>query len=426
MNSRRRKIMAASLAFMSIISAKSKINANDNKQITKNYDITKLNVKNSGKKSLAPLFWSFGTIAAITVGGGLIYHFTKNKDDKNSSGEQNPTEINDTDNNGNINQNASKPKIQKKIWEHDPEGIIKFLTWYSSNLGTCIKNSCFNMFLNPVFMESINNYLNKYRDAYDSREEYGKEYEEHKEKCYSCQNDYNTLHDKYKCQEFKKFKSLDLYAEVSAIKDIWDTTRCASQGHEYININPTNEGDPFYDVYNSPDSFYKDLNGISPDLFGNMTSVEKGAKENKPELSTPKLLMVSGGSLKPSNNVGKHRKSDEFTCYELNGQDYFVSGVVLRIREGHSVYAHLLYNKNNELSRVIIQDANGLHNNNKSGYVYEISVDKMKEMLKGEIVGGWRLYDFALLVRKDKFEEHKKFWDEDSLPKFDKNKNVIK
>ena len=84
MNSKRKKkMMAATMALASIVSAKSKINAalKADTQIEKKSNIATLNAKKSGK-SLAPVFWSLGTIAAAALGGYLIYNFT-NKNGKN-------------------------------------------------------------------------------------------------------------------------------------------------------------------------------------------------------------------------------------------------------------------------------------------------------------------------------------------------------
>ena len=148
--------MAATMALASIVSAKSKINAalKADAQIGKNFT-TAINTKKSGK-SFAPIFWGVGgTIAAAALSGYLIHYFT-NKNGKNPGDEQNLTDTK-------INI-ENKPKVQKKIWEEDPHGIIKFITWYGGprhNRGTCIENSYLNMLLNPVFVEEIQNLIDK-------------------------------------------------------------------------------------------------------------------------------------------------------------------------------------------------------------------------------------------------------------------------
>ncbi len=151
-------MMAATMALASIVSAKSKINAalNGDTQIEKKSNIAALNVKKSGK-SLAPVFWSLGIIASAALGGYLIYNF-KNKNGKNPSDEQDPAEIGVDNTSNGSNNKKNQPKVQKKIWEEDPHGIIKFITWYGGQDhwgGSCIVNSNLNMLLNPVLIELL-------------------------------------------------------------------------------------------------------------------------------------------------------------------------------------------------------------------------------------------------------------------------------
>ena len=74
MNSKRKKILAATMALTSIALGKTKINAalNSNAQIEKIFNITPLNLKKSGK-SFAPVFGFLVGIFLLSLGGGLIY-----------------------------------------------------------------------------------------------------------------------------------------------------------------------------------------------------------------------------------------------------------------------------------------------------------------------------------------------------------------
>ena len=97
---------------------------------------------------------------------------------------------------------------------------------------------------------------------------------------------------------------------------------------------------------------------------------------------------------------------------------------IMRINEGHSVYAHLLYDKNKNLSRVIIQNPNSSNNNIKENYVKEMDVNFMKELLEiekknkldfGKGHKGFRIDNF-LMIKEEKFDQYKDYWSDESLP----------
>lgn len=372
MNSKRKKKMiAATMALASIVSAKSKINAalKADAQIGKNFT-TAINTKKSGK-SFAPIFWGVGgTIAAAALSGYLIHYFT-NKNGKNPGDEQNLTDTK-------INI-KNKPKVQKKIWEEDPHGIIKFITWYGGprhNRGTCIENSYLNMLLNPVFVEEIQNLIDK------------------KEELIKIIGAPGTEEAKQNAKEAGWF--ID---KSNVFKDIWDSRK----NHEFIkSLNPQ-------DNYNNkicdkPQEYIGNFSSLYFDpatYYGNFKNYEK---------------KINGGNNSNSMKIENR--------YEDN-EGYIIGGVVLRINEGHSVYAHLLYDKNKNLSRVIIQNPNDSNNNVKEKYVKEMDVNFMKELLEieknkklefGKNHKGFRIDNF-LMIKEEKFDQYKDYWSDESLPR---------
>lgn len=372
MNSKRKKkMMAATMALASIVSAKSKINAalKADAQIGKNFT-TAINTRKSGK-SFAPIFWGVGgTIAAAALSGYLIHYFT-NKNGKSPGDEQNLTDTK-------INI-KNKPKVQKKIWEEDPHGIIKFITWYGGsrhNRGTCIENSYLNMLLNPVFVEEIQNLIDK------------------KEELIKIIGALGTEEAKQNAKEAGWF--ID---KSNVFKDIWDSRK----NHEFIkSLNPQ-------DNYNNkicdkPQEYIGNFSSLYFDpatYYGNFKNYEK---------------KINGGNNSNSMKIENR--------YEDN-EGYIIGGVVLRINEGHSIYAHLLYDKNKNLSRVIIQNPNGSNNNIKENYVKEMDVNFMKELLEieknkkiefGKNHKGFRIDNF-LMIKEEKFDQYKDYWSDESLPR---------
>ena len=379
MNSRKKKkMMAATMALASIVSAKSKINAalKADAQIGKNFT-TAINTKKSGK-SFAPIFWGVGgTIAAAALSGYLIHYFT-NKNGKNPGDEQDPAEIGVDNGSNGSNTKKNQPKVQKKIWEEDPHGIIKFITWYGAPRhirGTCIENSYLNMLLNPVFVEEIQNLINE------------------KEKLIKIIGEPGTEEATQNAKEAGWF--ID---KSNVFKDIWDSRK----NHDFIqSLNPQ-------DNYNNkicdkPQEYIGNFSSLYFDpttYYGNFKNYEK---------------KINGGNNSNSMKIENR--------YEDN-EGYIIGGVMLRINEGHSVYAHLLYDKNKNLSRVIIQNPNSSNNNIKENYVKEMDVNFMKELLEiekknkldfGKGHKGFRIDNF-LMIKEEKFDQYKDYWSDESLP----------
>ena len=387
-------MIAATMALASIVSAKSKINAalKADAQIGKNFT-TAINTKKSGK-SFAPIFWGVGgTIAAAALSGYLIHYFT-NKNGKNPGDEQNLTDTK-------INI-ENKPKVQKKIWEEDPHGIIKFIKWYGGEeypLGSCIRNSILNMFLNPAFIGEIDNFIKE--------------------------NDENLNEEGDK----------DLKKELLCFKSLWESTRVTeSQNHKQIDVKPpenfwnydNDKNKYLINAYYFPDSIYRSLNGIKPELFGNYKSLEEAAAKaakndnDKDKLHPPLLTISSNRIVKSKKNLDSGYKLKNI-MHDVKGNfdetEYFIGGCTLRVNGSHSVYAHFLYNESYKLSRVIIQDPNSFSNNNKDSYLREIDIVNMNKMLSGENVNGWKIDADVFMIRKDKFEQHKYYWSDKSLPR---------
>ena len=367
MNSKRKKkMMAATMALASIVSAKSKINAalNGDIQIGKKSSIAALNVKKSGK-SLAPVFWSLGTIAAAALGGYLIYNFT-NKNGKNPSDEQNPAEIGVDNTSNGSNTKKNQPKVQKKIWEEDPHGIIKFITWYGGNDhpgGSCIVNSNLNMLLNPVLMELL-----------DKEEK----------------NSNNKL-------------SLPYWTpKIPILKKIWEL----SKKHEFIKAENPQHRTEFDRVYFGAEGIMAALASDFPHIMGTYDSISKG-KNN--EEKNPPLIFYNRKLENPDLDKAS---------YKFGNRSYFVGSVTLR-GPGHTVFAHLLYSDDGkELKRVIIQDPNGSNNNRKDWYVKEMPVEEMKKLLdnidnENKKYKGYSINNL-LMVQDEKFNENP-YWKNGSL-----------
>lgn len=400
MNSKRKKkMMAATMALASIVSAKSKINAalKADTQIEKKSNIATLNAKKSGK-SLAPVFWSLGTIAAAALGGYLIYNFT-NKNGKNPSDEQDPAEIGVDNTSNGSNTKKNQPKVQKKIWEEDPHGIIKFIKWYGGEeypLGSCIRNSILNMFLNPAFIGEIDNFIKE--------------------------NDENLNEEGDK----------DLKKGLLCFKSLWEATRVTeSQNHKQIDVRPPknffnyddDENKCLIDAYYHTDGIYYSLSKANPKLFGNYNSLETAAKnDNDKGALHPSLLTISSSRIvKSTKNLDNSGYKLKNIMHDVKGNfdetEYFIGGCTLRVNDNHSVYAHFLYDENYKLSRVIIQDPNSFSNNNKDSYLREIDIKNMNGMLSGDKVAGWKIDKDVFMIRKDKFEQYKYYWSNKSLPR---------
>ena len=360
MNSKRKKkMMAATMALASIVSAKSKINAalKADAQIGKNFT-TAINTKKSGK-SFAPIFWGVGgTIAAAALSGYLIHYFT-NKNGKNPGDEQNLTDTK-------INI-KNKPKVQKKIWEEDPHGIIKFITWYGGQDhwgGSCIVNSNLNMLLNPVLTELL-----------DKEEKNGND---------KLSSPYWTL-------------------KIPILKKIWEL----SKKHEFIKAENPQHRTEFDRVYFGAEGIMAALASDFPHIMGTYDSISKG-KNN--EEKNPPLIFYNRKLENP--DLGK-------ASYKLpGGSSYFVGSVTLRC-PGHTVFAHLLYSDDGELKRVIIQNPNSSSNNRKDWYVNEMPVEEMKKLLdnidnENKKYKGYSINNL-LMIRDDKFNESQ-YWKNSSLP----------
>ena len=128
--------------------------------------------------------------------------------------------------------------------------------------------------------------------------------------------------------------------------------------------------------------------------------------------------------MKKKINGGNNSNSMKIENRYEDNEGYIIGGVVLRINEGHSVYAHLLYDKNKNLSRVIIQNPNSSNNNIKENYVKEMDVNFMKELLEiekknkldfGKGHKGFRIDNF-LMIKEEKFDQYKDYWSDESLP----------
>lgn len=353
-------MMAATMALASIVSAKSKINAalNGDTQIEKKSNIAALNVKKSGK-SLAPVFWSLGIIASAALGGYLIYNFT-NKNGKNPSDEQNLTDTK-------INI-KNQPKVQKKIWENDPHGIIKFITWYGGQDhlgGSCIVNSNLNMLLNPVLTELL-----------DKEENNG--------------ND--------------KLSSPYWEPKIPILKKIWEL----SKKHEFIKAENPQHRTEFDRVYFGAEDIMAALASDFPHIMGVYNSIIKG-KNN--EEKNPPLIFYDRKLENPDSDKASYKLP--------GGSSYFVGSVILH-SPGHTVFAHLLYSDDGkELKRVIIQNPNGGNNDRKDWYVKEMPVEEMKKLLNNinnedVTYKHYRIHNL-LMIRNDKFD-NSQYWKNSSLP----------
>ena len=368
MNSKRKKILATTMALTSIALGKTKINAalNSNAQIEKISNITPLNLKKSGK-SFAPVFWSLSTIAAAALGGYLIYNFT-NKNGKNPSDEQNPAEIGVDNTSNGSNAKKNQPKVQKKIWEEDPHGIIKFITWYGGQdhwNGSCIVNSNLNMLLNPVLMELL-----------DKEEKNGND---------KLSSPYWTL-------------------KIPILKTIWGL----SKKHEFIKAENPRHRTEFDRVYFGAEGIMAALASDFPHIMGTFVSISKGTNN---EVKNPPLISYDRNLENPDLDKASYKLP--------GGSSYFVGSVTLRC-PGHTVFAHLLYSDDGkELKRVIIQNPNSSSNNRKDWYVNEMPVEEMKKLLdnidnENKKYKGYSINNL-LMIRDDKFNESQ-YWKNSSLP----------
>lgn len=391
MSSKRKKKMAAAvMAFTSVFGAKNSNAAPKagSTAILENSGVQSLpRSENNNKKyseksqntSNAPLIASTSLLTLLA--SGLIAYAaysdnkkmdTDNTDDNKSKKHNNPGDI-------------LKKKDAKKVWENDPERIIKFITWYGGNdypPGTCILNSYLNILLNPVLIEEINKLSNATNDSWF----------------------------------LSRFQNL---------KKIWDQ----SENHEFIKAEDPQHRTNFDNLYFGGDQlFAMYFPNNFPESFGTLggygtiaKAMENHVEKNKcPPLVFCHLAERYNDSLNSRpESVLKNPDSNKASYKLPNGRSYFVGGAILTCG-GHTVFAHLLYDDGGtKLERVIVQDPNSSSNDNPDYYVREMQVENMQQLFvvnkdnEESEYNGYHI-ERLLMVRDDKFAESK-YWKNSSL-----------